>query len=170
MTDDGEVYSFGRGIQGELGHPERRNETIPRLVAGLKHQEIVGIACGSLTSYALTASGQVYQWSVAHISTSFHPPHTHLSTRGLIHKDTIDRSNGSGGVVVGVSGTSSVQDPPVAFETEEHMAVSGQLHGIAEDANTFMVPIDREARQQRGETVALPGESRQLRSSLIQDL
>jgi alpha-tubulin suppressor-like RCC1 family protein len=83
LTDYGDVYSFGRGmsdasqssntlnvfytpgLQGELGHPEKENFVNPRRVEGLSHEICVDISCGSLTSFAITASGKVYNWSVA---------------------------------------------------------------------------------------------------------
>ena len=66
LSASGDVYSFGRGHQGELGHPERTNEAEPKIVEGLRNVDCVDICCGSLTSYAITASGQVYHWGLIH--------------------------------------------------------------------------------------------------------
>ena len=64
LTDYGDVYSFGRGAEGQLGHTQRNDERSPRLVSALRHETVVAIACGSSTSYAVTSSGKVYQWQV----------------------------------------------------------------------------------------------------------
>lgn len=32
LTDNGDIYSFGCGLQGQLGHRKSHNETVPRLV------------------------------------------------------------------------------------------------------------------------------------------
>jgi alpha-tubulin suppressor-like RCC1 family protein len=62
LTDFGDVLSFGRGREGQLGHGEKSDEAIPKIVNGLNHETVVDVACGSLTSYAITSSGRVYQW------------------------------------------------------------------------------------------------------------
>ncbi len=75
LCDSGEIYSFGKGREGQLGHDcEIKKETgkkaakintvesKSRLVAGLEHETIVGIAAGGLTSYAITSAGEVYHW------------------------------------------------------------------------------------------------------------
>ena len=62
---------FWEGLQGELGHPEKQNSSVPRQIEGLKHEVCVDIACGSLTSYAITASGMVYNW-YRHFSITYH--------------------------------------------------------------------------------------------------
>jgi alpha-tubulin suppressor-like RCC1 family protein len=53
-----------KGIQGELGHPEKMNLSTPKIIEGLKNEVCSDIACGSITSFAITASGKVYNWYV----------------------------------------------------------------------------------------------------------
>lgn len=62
LTDYGDVYTFGRGSEGQLGHAQRSDEINPRLVSALRHETVQAIACGSSTSYAVTTSGKIYQW------------------------------------------------------------------------------------------------------------
>jgi RCC1 and BTB domain-containing protein len=63
LCESGDVYSFGRGNEGQLGHSkESKLESVVKLVSGLEHETIVDISAGSLTSYAITSTGKVYQW------------------------------------------------------------------------------------------------------------
>nr|CAD7446271.1 unnamed protein product [Timema bartmani] len=91
LTAEGEVYSWGEGDDGKLGHGSRRHFELevvgpvcsrylvcglsqddsliaecscerPRLVEMLKGKEIVDIACGGAHSAAITAKREVYTW------------------------------------------------------------------------------------------------------------
>ena len=58
----GELYTFGHGKHGQLGHSEARAESMPRRVHALRNVRVVGIACGDLHSLALADDGGVYTW------------------------------------------------------------------------------------------------------------
>ena len=58
----GELYSFGNGKHGQLGHGEPRAEPNPRRVHALGHARILGIACGDFHTLALDDGGNVYTW------------------------------------------------------------------------------------------------------------
>ncbi|KAJ1611145.1 RCC1 like beta propeller protein [Cryptosporidium canis] len=63
LTSDNEVYSFGTGIFGQLGH----GESIHKLKEPKKIQHIEGvtkITAGSYSSIALTSKGEVYRWGL----------------------------------------------------------------------------------------------------------
>nr|CAD7453257.1 unnamed protein product [Timema tahoe] len=62
LTAEGEVYSWGEGDDGKLGHGSRSSCERPRLVEMLKGKEIVDIACGGAHSAAITAKREVYTW------------------------------------------------------------------------------------------------------------
>lgn len=62
LTDYGDVFAFGRGKEGQLGLGDKVNEEKPKMLSGLSHETVVDVACGSLTSYAVTSTGKVYQW------------------------------------------------------------------------------------------------------------
>lgn len=46
VTEDGEVYSWGRNEQGQLGDTSNIARTEPALIAALESKEITGVACG----------------------------------------------------------------------------------------------------------------------------
>lgn len=63
LTSDSEVYSFGTGIFGQLGH----GESIQKLKEPKKIQNMQGvvkIAAGTYSSIALTNRGEVYRWGL----------------------------------------------------------------------------------------------------------
>ena len=56
-----EVYTWGLGRNGQLGHGEaRNNEPVPRSVESLKGAGIVDGACGSWHSILRSSSGRIF--------------------------------------------------------------------------------------------------------------
>lgn len=46
ITEDGELYGWGRNEQGQLGNPSISNFTEPTLIGGMEGKNIIGVACG----------------------------------------------------------------------------------------------------------------------------
>jgi RCC1 and BTB domain-containing protein len=59
-TEGGEVYSFGDGHGGKLGHGAHGNERVPRLVEGLAGKKVVGASAGATYTVVWTEGGEVY--------------------------------------------------------------------------------------------------------------
>ncbi|XP_077153037.1 E3 ubiquitin-protein ligase HERC2 isoform X1 [Ranitomeya variabilis] len=64
ITNDGELYTWGRGNYGRLGHGSSEDQTVPMLVTGLKGLKVVDVSCGSgdAQTLAVTENGQVWSW------------------------------------------------------------------------------------------------------------
>ncbi|GJQ69394.1 HERC2 [Trypoxylus dichotomus] len=62
LTKDSEVYSWGNGDNGRLGHGDNTSKDEPTLIAALKHKDIVDIECGGTYSAAIAANGALYTW------------------------------------------------------------------------------------------------------------
>ncbi|XP_030381589.1 probable E3 ubiquitin-protein ligase HERC2 [Scaptodrosophila lebanonensis] len=62
LTTEGEVYAWGEGEDGKLGHGNRMSYDRPKLVEDLNGMSVADIACGSAHSAAITASGHVLTW------------------------------------------------------------------------------------------------------------
>uniref|UniRef100_A0AAY4E4J6 E3 ubiquitin-protein ligase HERC2 n=1 Tax=Denticeps clupeoides TaxID=299321 RepID=A0AAY4E4J6_9TELE len=64
ITGDGELYTWGRGNYGRLGHGSSEDHTSPTLVTALKGLKVVDVACGSgdAQTLAVTENGQVWSW------------------------------------------------------------------------------------------------------------
>ncbi|XP_060724838.1 alsin isoform X2 [Tachysurus vachellii] len=57
-----EVWSWGEGQEGQLGHGDVLPRLQPLCIKSLSGKEVVRVAAGALHSLALTAQSQVYSW------------------------------------------------------------------------------------------------------------
>nr|XP_057937241.1 alsin-like isoform X2 [Doryrhamphus excisus] len=68
VTEDGfptletEVWSWGRGSEGQLGHGDQLARLQPLCIKNLTGEEVIKVAAGSHHSLVLTAQCQVYSW------------------------------------------------------------------------------------------------------------
>ena len=64
LTDDGQLYVWGRGNEGQLGLGDYRPRTVPALVKALGDQQagstVLQVACGASHTIALCDNGDVY--------------------------------------------------------------------------------------------------------------
>ena len=80
LTAQGELYSWGHGKQGQLGHGGSTSEATPRRVEALRHTRVVGLAGGHFHSLALAEDDTVYTWGAASHGELGHPIATHQPT------------------------------------------------------------------------------------------
>ncbi len=78
ITVDGDVYTWGDGFCGQLGHGDKRPITVPKQVTtgGLDDECISNITCGSRHTIAITEDGECYTWGLGHfgvLGRSFTP-------------------------------------------------------------------------------------------------
>ncbi|KAM8857884.1 alsin-like isoform 3-T3 [Synchiropus picturatus] len=57
-----EVWSWGRGSEGQLGHGDQLARLQPLCIKSLTGEEVIKVAAGSHHSLAITAQCQVYSW------------------------------------------------------------------------------------------------------------
>merc|ERR1740128_1126803 len=62
LTENGEVWSWGLGDGGRLGHGDQTSLPSPHLLQDLVGKTIVKISAGSTYSAAITQEGQLYTW------------------------------------------------------------------------------------------------------------
>jgi len=60
--DDGNVWSFGYGDKGQLGHNDLSNIKSPKLIQSLTKYKITHIACGSLHNTAICNQNNIFSW------------------------------------------------------------------------------------------------------------
>ena len=59
LTDEGEVLSFGGGEDGQLGHGDRKDQLVPKVIEALRGMRVVAMALGSKHSMVLIDEGIV---------------------------------------------------------------------------------------------------------------
>jgi len=59
-TDAGELFTFGYGVYGILGHGGTQNELVPRLVKALAGKKVIGVSAGGLHTAAWTEEGELF--------------------------------------------------------------------------------------------------------------
>ncbi|GFS15828.1 E3 ubiquitin-protein ligase HERC2, partial [Elysia marginata] len=62
LSAEGEVYSWGEGEDGKLGHGNKSPCDRPRVIECLRGKEIVDIAAGGAHSACITSNGELYTW------------------------------------------------------------------------------------------------------------
>jgi E3 ubiquitin-protein ligase HERC2 len=62
LTDDGEVYSWGLGEGGRLGHGDHTTKEQPTKIEALTDKSICRVFCGATYSAAISSSGECYTW------------------------------------------------------------------------------------------------------------
>ena len=64
LSPNGEVFTWGRGANGQLGHGDRNNRNVPTKVESLSRETIVKVACGDEHTAAVTSEGKLLTWYV----------------------------------------------------------------------------------------------------------
>ncbi|ETI31607.1 hypothetical protein F442_21298 [Phytophthora nicotianae P10297] len=62
LSAGGDVFSWGNGVDGQLGHGSAVSEWVPRQLEYFKDISITDISCGASHSMAISQTGVVYTW------------------------------------------------------------------------------------------------------------
>ena len=62
ISTESEVFSWGSGEEGELGHGDYLKRNTPTKIERLSGEIVVKVACGVFHTAALTARGKVFTW------------------------------------------------------------------------------------------------------------
>ncbi len=79
LSSDGEVYSYGSGMFGRLGHGDEVSFTKPRKVRSVRRavssdeDTVAAVSAGGAHSSVLTAKGRVYMWGFNRQGQCAHP-------------------------------------------------------------------------------------------------
>jgi alpha-tubulin suppressor-like RCC1 family protein len=76
LSHFGEVYTFGCGSFGRLGHGDHKHLSLPRIVASLRGKQIIKVSCGSWFTICLSDQGAVYSWGYNRFGQIGHGSHS----------------------------------------------------------------------------------------------
>ncbi|KAE9337322.1 hypothetical protein PR003_g12066 [Phytophthora rubi] len=62
LSATGDVFSWGNGVDGQLGHGAAVSEWVPRQIAFFKDLAVTAIGCGTAHSTATSRTGVIYTW------------------------------------------------------------------------------------------------------------
>eukprot|EP00941_MAST-03F_sp_MAST-3F-sp1_P005053 g5053.t1 len=62
LTEHGNVYSWGEGKFGRLGHGNERNQLAPRLIQALRDDNVSEVSCGGFHTAAISETGKILTW------------------------------------------------------------------------------------------------------------
>ena len=72
VTSTGELFTFGQGRYGKLGHDTQNNEWVPRRVEALVGKRVVQVSCGNGHTAVITSEGELHTfgeggfWKLGH--------------------------------------------------------------------------------------------------------
>jgi alpha-tubulin suppressor-like RCC1 family protein len=64
VTPAGELFTWGHGAWGQLGHGNYDDLDKPKLVNCLAGMKMIHLACGSYHTAVVTSDGELYTWYV----------------------------------------------------------------------------------------------------------
>jgi len=65
LTSAGQVYSWGNGASGRLGHGDEATRLVPTPVRALRWLRMAAVAAGDYHSLGLDETGAVHSWGAA---------------------------------------------------------------------------------------------------------
>lgn len=62
LTKSNEIFTWGSGVQGKLGHGDEAEQNQPKEIVGINQQAPIFISAGESHSACVTASGKLFTW------------------------------------------------------------------------------------------------------------
>lgn len=69
VVDSSDVYAWGQGVNGRLGHGDEKDQLQPKVIEALLGKDVRAIACGLSHTAALNAAGELYTWGAGRYDT-----------------------------------------------------------------------------------------------------
>lgn len=73
LTSSKQIYSWGEGSSGQLGHGDKQYRGEPTLVEALENRETIAVGCGGGHTVSVDSSGAVFSWGAAASGQLGHP-------------------------------------------------------------------------------------------------
>lgn len=62
LTNQGQMYTWGGGDKGQLGHGDENNQNLPVVIEALRGKKVIKMSSGMHHTMALLDNGDVYSW------------------------------------------------------------------------------------------------------------
>ena len=62
VTTTGELFTWGEGQSGRLGHGDKSDQLAPKRVEGLRDEWVIAVTCGNRHAMAVVRNGGVFGW------------------------------------------------------------------------------------------------------------
>lgn len=173
VTSDGDVYTWGDGFCGQLGHGDKRPQMLPKVVesGGLEDECVTVVSCGSRHTLAVTEDGEVFSWGLGHfgvLGRSF-TPFEYDADAAVVGLD--DLADGFGELAIAHDepaqpAAEPVEQDPEAAQRADIQANLDFINNISlDDSSNQCYPVVIESLQ----TVKIVGASSGHRHSLLLD-
>ena len=96
ITEEGDLYSFGRGHEGQIGHGIRPSQCLllaPQYIHKLYGKKMQTVACGNDFTIALSTCGKVFSWGAGELGQLGIGRVTKRMTPGMVDICTKDNDN-----------------------------------------------------------------------------
>lgn len=94
LDSHGNVYSWGQGEGGLLGHGDSKSQNSPKIIEALRNIFVETICCGGLHTLALTKNGMIYAWGRGEGGQLGIPFHLLINEDGNLYLTTPKRIRG----------------------------------------------------------------------------
>jgi hypothetical protein len=88
-----ELYTWGQGVLGQLGHGDEKPQNQPRLIVSFLGTNVKAVSCGNQHTAVLLESGEVYSFGRGNFgqlglgSLQVRPPHLVVTARARIGRE-----------------------------------------------------------------------------------
>ena len=79
-TEEGELFTFGYGVDGRLGHGGEKKGRVPRLVEALAGKKVIGAASGRDHTAVWTEAGESFTFGIGRFGQLGH----NMQQNGLV--------------------------------------------------------------------------------------
>ena len=130
ITEDGDLYTWGDGFCGQLGHGDKRPQLEPKQVelGGLEDECVATVSCGNRHTICVTEEGEAFSFGLGHfgvLGRSF-TPFEYDADRAIMALGDLEEDEGFAPVVV-----QREEAPQQQQEVDEHAELMAHLDLIA---------------------------------------
>jgi len=174
VSSDGDIYSWGDGFCGQLGHGDRRPHVLPQQIkaGNLDDEAIANVSCGARHTLAVTEDGECWSWGLGHFGVlgRSYTPFEHAADAAMAGFVENDENEGAGAAEHMAQQPAQPAEPaPLNDDEQQRAELQAHLDLIAnltlEDSSNQCIPMKIESL----DGIRIVGSSAGHRHSLLLD-